>query len=47
MTAQSRPSQATANPESDEGSYAGWYIGGALIVAVIAVGLGLWFVYHP
>jgi hypothetical protein len=33
--------------EGEQGSYAGWYIGVAIIVAVFAVGIGLWFVYHP
>lgn len=33
--------------EGEPGSYAGWYIGFAIIVAILAVGAGLWFVYHP
>lgn len=40
-----------ANPQpvvGDEaqGSYRGWAIGGAVIVAVFAVGLGLWIRFH-
>ncbi len=33
--------------EGELGSYAGWYIGAGIIVAVLAIGFGLWFVYHP
>jgi hypothetical protein len=34
-------------PNDEElGSYRGWAIGGGVIVAVLFVGLGLWFWFH-
>ncbi|HEV2316268.1 MAG TPA: hypothetical protein VGV89_01665 [Thermoplasmata archaeon] len=33
--------------DAEPGSQKGWYIGAALALAVIAVGLGLWFSHHP
>ncbi len=38
---------AESNSEETPGSYAGWYIGLAIIVAVLAIGMALWFDYHP
>ncbi len=47
MTANPQRAPTPPDPEGEVGSYAGWYIGGAVIVVVLAVGIGLWFVYHP
>jgi hypothetical protein len=33
--------------DEDRGAYIGWLAGGLVIVAVLAVGAGLWFHYHP
>jgi hypothetical protein len=33
--------------EDDRGAYAGWIAGGLVILAVLAIGAGLWFHYHP
>lgn len=29
------------------GSYAGWYLGAAVIAAALAAAFALWFIYHP
>jgi hypothetical protein len=42
LTATSTPRAA----DSERGSYRGWAIGGGVIVAVLAIGLSLWFIYH-
>jgi len=41
---------ATSPPtpfEDERGAYAGWLAGGLVILAVLLVGVGLWFHYHP
>jgi hypothetical protein len=40
-------SRPTTAMEETEGSYAGWYIGAGIIVAVLAISFALWFLYHP
>ncbi|MCI4362745.1 MAG: hypothetical protein L3K13_00325 [Thermoplasmata archaeon] len=42
LTATSTPRAA----DTEEGSYRGWGIGVGVILAVLAVGLALWFLYH-
>jgi hypothetical protein len=34
-------------PDDTTGSYAGWYIGVGIVAATLAIGLALWFIYHP
>lgn len=42
------PSTQMSPPEEEgSGSYAGWYIGVGIIVAVLGIGMVLWFTYHP
>jgi hypothetical protein len=41
------PRPRSGAPEESPGSYAGWYIGAGVVVAVLAVGAALWFMYHP
>jgi hypothetical protein len=36
----------TGNPEEEPGTLAGWYIGTAAVVAIVLIGLALWFLYH-
>ena len=43
----SEAARARPTPGSEEGTYAGWYIGAAVIVAVLAVSFTIWFIYHP
>jgi hypothetical protein len=33
--------------DDDRGAYTGWLVGGLIILAVLAIGGGLWFHYHP
>ncbi|HTS33352.1 MAG TPA: hypothetical protein VMI55_05380 [Thermoplasmata archaeon] len=34
-------------PELRGGAYTGWLVSGLIILAVLAVGAALWFIYHP
>ncbi len=33
--------------EDDRSAYTGWIAGSLVILAVLAIGAGLWFHYHP
>jgi hypothetical protein len=33
--------------DGDRGAYNGWIAAGIVILAVLAIGAGLWFHYHP
>jgi hypothetical protein len=40
-------SATSATPEMRTGEYTGWIASLLVIVAVLSVGAGLWFYYHP
>jgi hypothetical protein len=34
-------------PEGDHRAMLGWWVGAALIAAILLIGAALWFMYHP
>lgn len=46
-TPSSAPPKFSTPEDEAPGSYAGWYIGTITIVVILAIGMALWFTYHP